>query len=86
MFLEFEWDDRKADENYRKHQVRFSEAATVWLDGAALEILDPDQEHGEERWIRMGISRCARILVVVFVERAGGTKIRIISARKARAI
>ena len=81
--MEFEWDDAKAQSNYKKHGVRFSEAASVWLDSSALETPDPDHSDVEERWIRLGISRTARALVVVFVEKLEGERIRIISARKA---
>ncbi len=81
--MEFEWDDTKAESNYKKHGIRFSEAVTVWLDDSALEMLDPDHSYNEERWIRMGISRIGRTLVVVYVEKIDGEKIRIISARKA---
>ncbi|HMN68632.1 MAG TPA: BrnT family toxin [Bdellovibrionales bacterium] len=81
--MEFEWDDTKADSNYKKHGVRFSEAVTVWLDDAALEIPDPDHARHEERWIRIGLSRSARALVVVYVEKVEGQRVRIISARKA---
>lgn len=81
--MEFEWDDTKADRNYHKHGVRFSEAITVWLDDSALEMPDPDHSHTEERWVRMGISRNARMLIVVYVEKIEGERVRIISARKA---
>ena len=46
--MEFEWDDKKAEANYQKHAVRFSEAATVWLDENALEIPDPEHSNHEE--------------------------------------
>ena len=81
--MEFEWDDAKADSNYKKHGVRFSDAATVWSDDSALEMPDSDHSHKEERWVRLGLSRNAHTLVVVYVEKIEGEKIRIISARKA---
>jgi len=81
--VEFEWDDFKADANLKKHGIRFTEAATIWLDEFALEIPDTDHSKDEERWVRMGMSRQARILIVVYVERIEGERIRIISARRA---
>lgn len=81
--MEFEWDDNKAEINLKKHGVRFTEAATIWLDQNALEISDPDHSINEERWIRLGFSKSARVLVVVYVEKIEGARIRIISARKA---
>jgi uncharacterized DUF497 family protein len=81
--MEFEWDEGKAFANFKKHGVRFSEAASIWFDEMALEIPDPDHSEREDRWVRIGISRGARILVVVYVERIQGERTRIISARKA---
>lgn len=34
--MEFEWSDMKAQSNFKKHAVRFSEAVTIWLDGHSL--------------------------------------------------
>lgn len=81
--MEFEWDDKKAEINFNKHGVRFSEAVTVWFDDNALEISDPDHSDKEERWIRLGFSRAARLLTIVYVEKVEDERIRIISARKA---
>jgi len=54
--LRFEWDERKAAGNLRKHRVSFEEAESVFLDDEALLI--PDEEHsgGEKRFIIMGFS------------------------------
>ena len=81
--MDFEWDDQKAITNYSKHRVRFTEAASVWLDENALEIPDPEHSDSEDRWIRLGISSHLRILVVVYLEKLPNRLIRIISARKA---
>jgi uncharacterized protein len=81
--MEFEWDDHKAEINLKKHGVAFSEAASVWLDSSALEIADPEHSDTEDRWIRLGLSRTARVLVVVFIEKTESDRIRIVSARKA---
>ncbi len=81
--MEFEWDDSKAESNFKKHGIRFSEAVTIWLDDSSVEI--PDAEHSleEERWIRLGISRKANLLVVVYCEKTEDNRIRVISARPA---
>ena len=81
--MEFEWDDIKAEVNLKKHGIRFSEAATIWLDNSALEMPDPEHSQDEERWIRLGFSRQAHVLVVAYVVRIEGERVRIISARKA---
>ena len=79
--LEFEWDEKKADGNRRKHGVSFEEAATVF--GDPLAAIFDDQEHSadEEREIIVGHSERGRLLLVSFTVR--GEAIRLISARKA---
>lgn len=77
--IDFEWDIPKAQQNVRKHGIRFSEAATVFDDPNALTLEDEDQ--AEPRFITMGMDALGRLLVVVYTYRK--LKIRIISARKA---
>jgi uncharacterized DUF497 family protein len=81
--LAFTWDPNKAASNLAKHQVSFGEAQTVFFDERALVIPDPDHSLVEERFVIMGVSRAARILVVVHCLRQDQTVIRIISARRA---
>lgn len=81
MSLAFEWDDRKARQNLRKHRVSFEEASTVFGDPLALTIPDPVHSEEEERFITLGESDRRRLLVVVATER--GDKLRLISARVA---
>jgi len=70
--------------NFRKHQVWFEEAQTVWADPESVEFFDSEHsfENGD-RFIRVGHSKKDRLLLVVFCERAAGEVVRIISARKA---
>ncbi len=77
----FEWDESKAEINYKKHGIRFSEAVSVWLDESSLEMQDLLHSDQEERWIRLGFSRKANLLVVVYCEKSENDQIRIISAR-----
>jgi uncharacterized protein len=81
--LRFEWDEHKNRSNFKKHGVWFEEAHTVWVDSESVEFLDPEHSSNEDRFIRVGHSTRGRILLVVFCERAEGSTIRIISARKA---
>ncbi|HMC63881.1 MAG TPA: BrnT family toxin [Gemmataceae bacterium] len=81
MSLEFEWDERKARQNLRKHGVLFDEASTIFSDPLALTIDDPVHSEEEDRFVTLGESHRSRLLVVVFIER--GDRIRIISARTA---
>jgi len=81
--LRFEWDENKAKSNLAKHGVSFEEAKTVFYDDAALVISDPDNSDDEDRFVILGFSAHARILVVCHCYRDNEGVIRIISARKA---
>jgi hypothetical protein len=77
--IEFEWDDKKAATNTRKHGVSFQEAATVFEDPLAITFPDPDHSGSEHRYITFGMSQSNRLLVLAHTDR--GHKTRIISAR-----
>ena len=81
--LSFEWDPNKDLINRRKHGVSFEEASTVFQDVNALVIDDPEHSEEEERFIILGYSLRANLLVVCHCYRASESIIRIISARKA---
>ena len=81
--LKFEWDENKNRINKSKHQVLFEEAKTVFYDEEALVINDPEHSENEERFIILGESSRANLLVVCHCYRISETVIRIISARKA---
>jgi uncharacterized DUF497 family protein len=76
----FEWDDEKNRMNIRKHGLDFADAAEIF-ELPMLIALDDRADHGEDRWIGIGVLR-TRVVVVVFTERGEDT-IRIISLRKA---
>ena len=77
--MQFEWDPKKAASNYKKHNVSFSEAATVFDDARAAIFDDMDHSIVEHRELIIGTSELARILIVSFTQRGEST--RIISAR-----
>jgi len=83
--IEFQWDVAKAAANVVKHRVSFEEAESVFYDDSALVIGDPEHSLEEERFIIIGFSRLANLLVVChcYRETAATNVIRIISARKA---
>ena len=81
--LYFEWDPQKALINQKKHGVSFEEASTVFEDENALVISDPEHSEDEERFVILGYSLQANLLVVCHCYRASESVIRIISARKA---
>jgi uncharacterized DUF497 family protein len=81
--LRFIWDEGKARTNERKHGVTFNEAKTVFYDDNAELIGDPDHSGHEDRFVMLGMSDRARILIVCHCYRESNSIIRIISARKA---
>ncbi len=81
--IKFDWDSGKARANLRKHGVSFEEAQTVFYDEYARQFYDEGSSEQEDRFLMLGMSLQARILVVVHCERASGHVIRIISAREA---
>ena len=81
--LHFEWDPQKDLTNQKKHGISFAEASTVFEDINALVINDPEHSEDEERFVILGFSLQANLLVVCHCYRASESVIRIISARKA---
>ncbi len=83
--MKFEWDPKKERLNIQKHNVTFEEAAYVFSDKYSLSMFDEEHSQEEERWILLGKSLSAMILVVVHTFRGsdGVETVRIISARKA---
>ncbi len=79
--IRYQWDKKKADDNFRKHGIYFADAVSVFFDDLALTI--EDESSGERRWVTLGCDLFGRTLVVVYGWR--GDEIRIISARKASA-
>ncbi len=77
---EFEWDDRKAQTNLKKHKVSFEVARLAFRDDLGFDEIDDREDYGEERVVRVGLAE-GSLLAVTFTER--GSRIRIISARKA---
>ncbi len=69
--------------NLKKHQLSFEEAKTVFYDEFAVRFFDDTHSFEEDRYIMLGMSSTARLLVVCHCERGAGDVIRIISARKA---
>lgn len=81
--LRFEWDERKAAANAKKHGITFDEAKSVFVDERAKLIDDPDHSEDEDRFVLLGLSTSLRLLLVCHCYRSDGNVIRIISARKA---
>jgi uncharacterized protein len=76
-----EWDQRKADANLRDHGIDLAEAVTVLDDVFAVTREDPDAV-GEQRFVTVGLSDRANLLVVVYAYRERDI-IRLLSAWRA---
>ena len=74
-----EWDDNKAEINYKKHVIRFKFAARVFLDENRIDYYDELHSDYEDRIKVIGL--VDEVLSVIYTER--GEKYRLISARYA---
>ena len=81
--IEFEWNPAKAAANIKKHRVSFEEAQTIFYDEFAVQFFDEENSQNEERFLLLGLSTGAKLLLVCHCERDSGNIIRIISARNA---
>jgi uncharacterized DUF497 family protein len=79
----FIWDEKKNRTNQIKHGISFKEAQTVFYDENAILFYDDIHTEEEERYILLGFSDRARILIVCHLYIEKDTTIRIFSARKA---
>lgn len=78
--MEFEWDEAKAETNWRKYGVCFAEAIAVFEDDRRRLFVDNRFDYGEERLVELGMAD-GKLLAVTYVVR--GDKVRLISARAA---
>jgi uncharacterized DUF497 family protein len=86
MHLTFEWSEKKAKENLKKHRISFEEAKTIFNDPLSITFLDEYHSLLEQRYISIGLSASSRLLLVAHTENQGAEEekiIRIISSRKA---
>jgi uncharacterized protein len=85
--MRFAWNAQKAGTNLRKHHISFEEACTIFADPSILTMHDEEHSSSEDRWVSLGASFQARILVVVHTwpEPVDNDEelVRLISARRA---
>ncbi len=74
------WDPNKAENNYKKHKIRFSDAEMVLFDPFALTLKE-QVVAAEKRFVSIGSDAVGRVVVVVYSYHVDA--IRLISARKA---
>ena len=51
MPMPFEWDEEKAEINFKKRKVGFEEAKSVFSDPFSITVDDPDHSKEEQRFI-----------------------------------
>jgi hypothetical protein len=81
--MRFEWDPAKAASNAKKHKVTFELAKSVFYDDFAVQFFDEEHSSDEDRFLLLGMSSDARLLLVCQCEMEEANVIRIVSARKA---
>ena len=81
----FTWDPEKDKINQSKHGISFTDVQEVFDDPLHLSVLDRRYSYFEERWITVGRTMKAHIVVVanLFFTEEGEEIIRLISAREA---
>lgn len=85
MKVIFEWDQKKAESNFKKHKVHFELATRAFSDPFALTQQDRIED-GEYRWKTIGLVEGYLLLLVSHTIRDSENNIevnRIISARRA---
>lgn len=78
--MQVTWDPKKAESNFKKHKIRFSDAEMVLYDPFAM-TLDEQVVAAQQRFVSIGSDAVGRVIVIVYSYRAD--TIRLISARKA---
>ncbi len=78
--MDYKWDPKKAEVNFRKHRVDFADAVGVFEDEWSLTIKE-QLAGGKQRFTTIGIDFLGHVIVVVYTYR--GDDIRLISARPA---
>ncbi len=78
--MDYEWDERKAASNLRKHNVDFAEAVLALEDDRAVTLPDLASVT-EERFVTIGCDPLGQVLVIAYTLRE--ERVRVISARKA---
>ena len=86
VYTKYEWDEQKNKINIAKHGVSFEEAVTVFSDPKSILFMDWNHSFKEDRFVIIGLSDLAHVLIVCHCYRDNDNIIRIISARKAEKV
>ena len=63
--IEFEWDQAKATANLKKNQVSFDEAKSIFFDEFGVQFFEDAHSCGGERFLMLGMSSSAKLLIVM---------------------
>lgn len=77
----FDWDAGNARKSADKHGVSQAEAEQIFFNEPLLLVPDAKHSQQEPRYHALGRTDEGRLLHITFTLRAGGTAIRVISAR-----
>ncbi len=55
MSIEFQWDKKKANANFKNHGVSFEEATTSFYDTLSNTLSDSDHSEGKARFLLLGL-------------------------------
>ena len=80
VHMQITWDPNKAEINFKKHKIRFSDAEMVLYDPLAMTLEEHDIDN-EQRFVTTGADSIGRIVTIIYSYRSD--TIRLISARKA---
>ena len=78
--MEYEWDDKKNQQNQIKHGVDFYDAVHIFRDNDRIEWLDDRKDYQERRYRTVGMVHGV-LLTVIYTPKS--RRYRLISARKA---
>ena len=78
---EYVWDEKKRQDNIKKHHLDFARADEVFQDPYGIIVFDGNTE--EERYLFIGVLDEVIVTVVVYTEQEETKVRRIISFRKA---
>ena len=81
MVWKVHWDPAKAEENWRKHGIRFEEAEAVLRDPLSVTLDDPLHSDDEDRYLAVAEMPYGRLIIISYTIR--DDEARLISARRA---
>ena len=84
--LRITWDDKVADDHWRKHKISFEDAQEVFYDPYSITEPDARYHYSEDRYWTLGMAKDNHLLLYVahtYEEEGTILVIEIISARKA---